>query len=209
MGLLLTQLVGAAGSAAAGALGNTQAARTSTSNSASGGSFSNAGGVRRFLAPEQQDILSQLKSRATGQMANPGEGLAPFRASAVNAVNNAAGGVEPSLRAKFLGSGANRSGKFGRAQRLTETARLGKIADVDNQVGQMALQRGDEGSALLQRLLEMNFGSDTSASGSQDGFSNGTQVGAGNALGAGIGGGTAAFIEAQNQNLLRRLLGGG
>lgn len=196
MGLLLTGL-----GAATGAIGNTRAARTSTFNNSSGGSYANTGGVRRFLAPEQQDILSQLKSRATGQMANPGAGLEPFRASAVNSINNAAGAVEPSLRAKFLGSGANRSGKFGRAQRLTETARLGKIADVDNQVGQMALQRGDEGSQLLQRLLEMNFGSDTTASGSQDGFSNGSQTGAGSPLAGGLGGGLATWQSLMNQFL--------
>lgn len=196
MGLLLTGL-----GAATGALGNTRGARTSTSSSTSSGSFSNTGGFRRYLAPEQSDVLGQLKQRATGMIANPGAGLEPFRAAAVNSVNRSAGALEPSLRARYLGSGANRSGKYGRAQRLAETARLGAIADVDNQYGQMALQRQDEGSQLLERLLGMNFGSDTASSGSQSGTSSGSQTGAGSAAAGGLDMGLAT--------LLKQLLAGG
>jgi hypothetical protein len=196
MGLLLTGL-----GAATGALGNTQAARTSTSNMTSGGSQTSSGGTRRYLAPEQSDLLGQLKQRATGQMANPGAGLAPFRAAAANSINATSGATEPTIRARFLGSGAQRSGKYGRAQRLTETSRLGKIADVDNQVGQMALQRGDEASQLMERLLGINLGSDTSGSASTSGFQNGTQVGAGSALAGGLGGGLSTFQALMNQLL--------
>jgi hypothetical protein len=196
MGLLLTGL-----GAATGALGNTRAARTSTSSSTTGGSYNNSGGFRRFLAPEQQDILSQLKSRATGQMTDPSAGLAPLRNASVNSINNSAAAVPGALAARFLGSGANRSGKYGRAARIAETGRLGAIANVDNQVGQMALQRQDEGSQLLERLLGMNFGSDTTASGSQDGFSNGSQTGAGSSLAGGLGGGLATWQALMNQFL--------
>lgn len=193
MGLLMTGL-----GAATGALGNTAAARTSTYSGSTGNSFSNTGGTRRFLAPEQTDILGQLKSRAGGIMANPSAGLQPFRSAAVNSVNRTAAAAEPTLRARFLGSGANRSGKYGRAQRLSETARLGQIADVDNQVGQMALQRGDDASALMERLLNLNLGSDTTSSGSTSGFNSGSQTGAGSAAAGGLGGGLATLQALMN-----------
>lgn len=196
MGLLLTGL-----GAATGYLGNTPAARTSTSSSTNSGSYSNTGGTRRVLAPEQGDILGQLKRRATGMIADPSAGLAPLRTSAVNSINNAAAAAPGSLAARYLGNGANRSGKYGRAARLSETNRLGQIANVDNQVGQMALQRGDEGSALLERLLGINFGSDTTSSGSTAGTSSGSQTGAGSAAGGALGGGLSTLQALMNMYL--------
>lgn len=193
MGLLMTGL-----GAAAGAMGNTQAARTSRSSGTSGNRFGSS--VRRTLLPEQQDALAALRSRAGSLMTNPAGGLAPFRQAASNAVNNSFAGADTSLRARFLGSGANRSGKYGRAARLTETARLGKLADVDNQIGQMALAREDEGSALLERLLNMNFGSESSG-GNESSFSQ-TGVAPGSAAAGGIGGGLATFQGLLNQLLM-------
>jgi hypothetical protein len=127
-----------------------------------------------------------------------------LRTSAVNSINSAASAVPATLAGRYLGSGANRSGKYGRAARLAETSRLGAISNVDNEIGKMSLQRGDDASALMERLLGMSFGSDTTSSGSTHGFQEGSQTGAGSALAGGLGGGLSTF-----QALMNQLLAGG
>ena len=197
MGMALP-IIGAVGGALSGALGNTKAARTTTTNMKSGSSYNNSSSLMRTLLPEQQDIPSILREIGGGLIMNPTSTLEPFATAARNGVNESFSAVQPSLAARYLGTTGTRSGKFGRAARLAETARLSKLSDVGGQVGMMALDRQNQGIGLLQQLLAMNFGQTQNAQGEQNGWQSGTQVGAGSALGGAFGGALAGGLGGYN-----------
>lgn len=189
-------LIGAIGGAATGALGNTRGARTSTMSG--NRSSQNSGYTSRVLTEEQKPLASMLKQYGSDLMMNPAQGLEPFKTAATNTINQGFSAMPQTLAARYLGSGGTKSGKYGRAARLAETSRLGQLANVENQFGQMAVQRQDQGAALLQQLLGMNFGQYTTQSGNED--YDQTSIGPGSALGGGLGGALAGLLGGYNAN---------
>lgn len=157
----LMDLLGAGLGAAAGGLANTDAARTGYSSNSS--TQSGAGSSRRWLLPQQQDLLSPLMDRIKALTTDPSAGLEPIRQGLKTNVNENYSGMEDTLSSKLLSHGAA-SGKFGTAVRTADLARRSQLSGVDAQMAQMGLQQQNFGTSAAEQMLGMNFGTDTSNS---------------------------------------------
>lgn len=200
---LLARLGMTAGAALSGGLSNTRAARTQRTSSTSNQGFRN--GTRRALRPEQEALMGPLFGRATALMERPGEGLEPVRVARRDGINATYGGVVPALRDRMLSSGVTASGKYGRAVREAEMARLGQLNGLDGEIAQLVLSRQDAGTSLAQTLLGMGFGTDNS--GDQWGSQEGTGVAPGSAVAGGLGQGLQTLMALTTMD--RMLQGGG
>jgi len=210
MASLAVQLGLAGGSALAGALNNTRAARTSESTSSSSSSGSNTTRRRRVLTPGQTGLNDTLTSEALRRITDPAAVAEPLRAATREKVNANYAAVPDLLRQKYGATGYG-SGKLGTAQRQAEISRLGALSDVDSDFNQLILQLQESGIGLGERLLSQNFEEEdySSYTGSQSGRSTGVQPGsvAGGAVGNATG--TLSALLALNQVLKGGGGGGG
>jgi hypothetical protein len=155
--------------------------------------------------------MTNVSDYANRLLTDPGAGLAPIRTGIRAGVNREFSGLDKVLRNKFLSSGGGRSGKFGRATREGEVARLGKLSDVEGIMAQMLLEQQERGASLSERLLSQNFGSDfsTTSDSTQFGSSTGTNVAPGSALGSGLATGADTAMTLWLMNKLLKGDGGG
>jgi hypothetical protein len=189
-------------SALTGGLGNTQAARTSTSqstNTSSGGS-----GTSQTLLPEQQSALGALGPLITNMISNPSSITEPIRQANVNAANGAYKGAPQAIANQF-GTGAGASGVSGQAQVQSDLARRGAIQGADQAANLQTAQVQESGAGLAQQLLNHSFGS-TSAFDS-GGATSGSQTAAGSPIAGALGGGLSGL--ASMMALMGMLNGGG
>lgn len=210
MASLAVQLGLTAGSALAGGLQNTRAARTSESSSSSSSSGSNTSRRRRVLTPGQTGLNDTLTSEALRRITNPAAVAEPLRAATREKINANFAGVPDLLRQKY-GSTGYGSGKLGTAQRQAEISRLGALSDVDSDFNQLILQLQESGIGLGERLLSQNFEEEdySSYTGSQSGRSVGTQPGSVAAGAFGNASSTLSALLALNQVLKGGGGGGG
>ena len=189
------QLALTAGNAVGSALNSRRGARTSSfsrSESQSGVTM-----TRRRLLPEQEEALGLLSDRIRTMLTAPEAGLRPLRLAQRSKVNATFSAAPTALAAKFLRSGQP-SGKYGRAARMTELARLGELSDVDTAFAGYSIDRRDRALSLAERLLAQNFGTDVSTS--MAAKSAGTGVGPGSALGSAVSGGLEALTTLMTIN---------
>jgi len=198
-----------AGNAVGGALSGRRGARTSSYNRSSSQSSSTSGVTtrRRTLRPEQEEALGLLSSRIRQMLTTPEAGLKPLRLAQRTGVNRTFAAAPTALAARFLRSGQP-SGKFGRAARETELARLGSLANVDTAFAGLSLEREDSALNLAERLLSQDFESTigTSSTGTVSGTASGTGVAPGSALGGAVSGGLEALSTLM---MINRILQGG
>lgn len=199
------QLALMGGSAVAGALNNRQSARTSTydqnqsENSTAQNSAVNSSTTRRDLTPEQQAAMATLSRFSGDLMQNPLAGLEGLKASAGNQINSNYAGALDAIKAKLLANGGGASGKFQRAVRGTELARIGDLSGLEGQFAQMGSQRQLAGAGLAQNLLGMDFGQTTQGQASNIASTSGTSrnygtgVAPGSAAGGALTGGLGAL----------------
>lgn len=190
------------GSTLSGILGNRQSARTQTTNQTT----SNASTTRRrrILRPEQEPLLGTLASRATELLTNPGAGLGPIRLARRNQVNADFAGIEDTLADRMLAHGGRASGKFGRAVREANVARLGALSGVDADLARTVLEQQERGSNLMERLLAMAFDDEVGTSGTSS--MSGTNVLPGSMAAGGVNAGLETLTALMAIN---RLLQGG
>jgi hypothetical protein len=162
------------GSAAAGALSNTKKARTSTQDQT----------TSRVMRPEQEaamQVIQQTIQRLTG---SPDAGLDPYRTAGVADINQQFAAAQPRLESSMAARGV-RGGGLKKGSRQLELSRVNALGSFNNSVGQLALQRQDQGVSLAERLAAMNFGQRTQ----------GTSVAPGSALGSGLSAGLGSGLE--------------
>ena len=171
------------GSALSGILGNRSKKSTQTSSSTR----------KRILTPVQQNIEGQLGSLLSRRLTDPGAGLEPIRTAARETVNQGYSGAVDTILSKLLSSGQRSSGKAGRAVMETELSRLRDLGGVDSMIAKMMLDREDRTASLAEQLLGINFGEESTGTGSATTPEN--------MLGGGVGAGmeTASLLYAMDK----------
>lgn len=186
------------GSVLGGILGNRESARTQKTDQTTSNASTTR--TRRVLRPEQEPMLGALATRASDLLTNPTAVLDPIRSARRNAVNQDYAGIEDTLADRMLSHGGRNSGKFGRAVRETNVARVGALADVDSDMARLVLEQQDRGSSLMERLLGMTF--DNEIGTSSTGSMSGTNVLPGSMMAGGVNSGLETLSALQMINKL-------
>lgn len=192
-------------SALAGGLGNTQAARTTTTNGTQSQTGGSSATTSRNLAPQQQSSLDTLGPLIQQMIANPGSITEPIRQSNRQAANAAFTG-QPQAIADQFGTGGGASGVSGKVQVASDLARRSSLAGADQAANLQQAQVQQGGAGLAMQLLGQNFGSTTSGTTDSTTSSNGTSIGPGSAAGGAVGGGLSGLAAMM---AMMGMMGGG
>lgn len=182
------------GSAVAGGLANTRSSRTAPFESNQTQTRRSTSRTSRTLLPTQTQAMGQLSDLSAKLLTDPAAGTQPLMDQARGNVNASYDGVTEAIRSKLLASGVNASGKLGKATTQTELSRVGALSGLEGDFASLILKRQDQGASLAERLLSMNFGSESTDEDSGSSRSWGFNTQPGNAAAGAIGGGLSGLM---------------
>ncbi len=165
---LLVPLAIAAGSAIAGGLSNTKAARTST--------------AMPTVSPEYKTLGDLLRSRAEERLRSTID-MRGYEANGISNINDAFGGISQTLNNNLTSRGLGTSPVAGAVDANTQMARGGNIAQFLNTIPQLQRQMQSDDMTQAMNIFQQGLGQ--------------TNVGAGSALGSAFGSGAEmlAFLH--------------
>jgi hypothetical protein len=168
-----------------------------------------------MLLPQQQAVLDPLTNYALQLLQNPGASLAPLYDLTRSRINEQYAQAPQALAQRFLAHGGAQSGKFGRAARETELARMSQLGALDQDFASKVLEMQGRGASLAQNLLSMAFGEQGGTSMSTLGTSSSTQSGSSQGTAGGnipyglLSGGLAGLGDMMALSVLQKMLQGG
>ena len=174
----------------AGALANTEAARTGKSSQSTTTTSSNT--TKQNLTPQQQALMDQVAQLSSSYMSDPSKAVEPLRAPGYAAINKNYSGAPQAIADKTLAFGGQ-SGKFGKAIQASEMGRMNDLSGFEGTLANTAYQGQQAAATRAAGLATTNLGSTIDSTNTSD--MTGENINPGSAVGGAAAGGVSALTS--------------